>query len=132
MNRPGGTFPRSRADAGRTGPDDDPRVFFCNLPQLSFATAEGLIPLAAADQEAALIGAPRVHGSSDGVVVQGAEGDWVGYAMGFSEWLYCYLIGEEMAGWDSAAFYPDPVQLEYPPAGPGQRTQEAYGPERGM
>lgn len=48
------------------------------------------------------------------------------------EWLYRYLIGEEMAGWDSAAFYPGPVQLEYPPTGPGQRTQEAYGPERGM
>lgn len=52
--------------------------------------------------------------------------------MGFSEWLYRYLIGEEMAGWDSAAFYRGPVQLEYPPTGPGQRTQEAYGPERGM
>jgi hypothetical protein len=45
------------------------------------------------------------------VVVQGGEGDWVGYAMGFSEWLYRYLIGEEMAGWDSAAFSPGLVQL---------------------
>lgn len=52
--------------------------------------------------------------------------------MGFSEWLYRYLIGEETAGWDSAAFYPGSVRLEYPPTGPGQRTQEAYGPERGM
>jgi hypothetical protein len=131
LNRPRGTFLRSRADAGRTGPDDDPRVF-CNLPQLSFGTAEGLIPLAATDQGAAVFGAPRAYGSSDGVVVQGAEGDWVGHAMGFSEWLYRYLIGEETAGWDSAAFYPGPVRLEYPPTGPGQRTQEAYGPERGM
>ncbi|QIY66422.2 hypothetical protein HEP85_38985 [Streptomyces sp. RPA4-2] len=52
--------------------------------------------------------------------------------MTFAEWLYRYLIGKEMAGWDSTVFYPGPVELEYPPAGPGQRTQVTYGPERGM
>ncbi|MCT9003734.1 hypothetical protein [Streptomyces rhizosphaerihabitans] len=50
----------------------------------------------------------------------------------FIDWLYRYLIGEEMTGWDSATFYPGPVRLEFPPAGPGQHTREAYGPERGM
>ncbi|MCX5097863.1 hypothetical protein OOK36_56560 [Streptomyces sp. NBC_00365] len=58
------------------------------------------------------------------MVVQGAEGDWVGHAMGFSEWLYRYLIGEEMAGWDSAAFYPGPVRLEY------RRQDRANAPRR--
>ncbi len=43
--------------------------------------------------------------------------------MTFAEWLYRYLFGEEMAGWDSAAFYPGPVRLEFPPAGPGQPTR---------
>ncbi|MCX4534870.1 SMI1/KNR4 family protein [Streptomyces sp. NBC_00841] len=114
-----------------TGPDDDPRVF-CNLPQLSFGTAEGLVPLASTDQGAAVFGAPQVHGFSDGVVVQGEEGDWVAHSMTFAEWLYRYLIGEEMAGWDSATFYPGPVRLEYPPAGPGQRTRQASGPARGV
>ncbi|MDG5808910.1 hypothetical protein P9869_41060 [Streptomyces ossamyceticus] len=114
-----------------TGPDDDPRVF-CSLPHLSFGTAKGLIPLAATDQGAAVFGSPQVHGFPDGVVVQGAEGDWVGHPMTFSEWLYRYLIGEEMAGWDSAVFYPGPVRLEYLPTGPGQHTRETYGPERGM
>ncbi|MFF2130724.1 hypothetical protein ACFVW1_36240 [Streptomyces olivochromogenes] len=125
------TWSQSAWESYVTGPEDDPRVF-CDLPQLSFGTAEGLVPLAATDQGAAVFGAPRVHGFSDGVVVQGAEGDWVGHPMTFAEWLYRYLIGEEMAGWDSAAVYPGPVWLEYPPAGPGQHTREAYGPECGM
>jgi hypothetical protein len=67
-----------------TGPDGDPRVF-CQLPQLSFGTAEGLIPIAATDQGAAVFVASSVHGFSDGVVVQGAEGDWVGHPMTFAE-----------------------------------------------
>ncbi|PBD02279.1 hypothetical protein BX281_10533 [Streptomyces sp. Ag82_O1-15] len=125
------TWAESAWESHVTGPDDDPRVF-CSLPHLSFGTAEGLIPLAATDQGAAVFVAPRVHGFSDAMVVQGAEGDWVGHTMAFAEWLYRYLIGEEMAGWDSAVFYPGPVRLEYLPTGPSQRTQEAYGPEREM
>ena len=121
----------SKWESSITGPDDDPRVF-CQLPQLSFGTAQGLTPIAATDQGAAVFVAPSVHGFSDGVVVQGAEGDWVGHPMTFAEWLYRYLIGEELAGWDSTAFYPGPVWLEYPPAGPGQPAREAYGPDRGM
>jgi hypothetical protein len=78
------------------------------------------MPIAATDQGAAVFVAPSVHGVSDGVVMQGAEGDRVGHPMTFAEWLYRYLIGEEMAGWDSTAFYPGPVWLEYPPAGPGR------------
>ncbi|WP_435209986.1 hypothetical protein [Streptomyces sp. bgisy034] len=77
-----------------------------------------------------VLGAPQVHGFSGGVVVQGAEGDWVGHPMTFAEWLYRYLVGEETAGWDSATFHPGPVRLEFPPAGPGRHTREAYGPER--
>ncbi|MER6481787.1 hypothetical protein [Streptomyces filamentosus] len=44
--------------------------------------------------------------------------------MTFAEWLYRYLTGEEMAGWDSATSYPGPVRLEYLPTGPGERTRE--------
>ncbi|EPD68706.1 hypothetical protein HMPREF1211_00222 [Streptomyces sp. HGB0020] len=76
--------------------------------------------------------ASSVYGYPDGVVVQGPEGDWAGHPMAFAEWLYRYLIGEEMAGWDSAVFYPGPVRMEYPPAGPGESARETYGPDRGV
>ncbi|MFC8654237.1 SMI1/KNR4 family protein [Streptomyces parvus] len=112
-------------------PAEDPRVI-CNRPEITFGTSDGLIPLAGTDQGAAIFLAPEVHGFPDGVVVQGAEGEWAGHAMTFAEWLYRYLNGEEMAGWDSAAFYPGPVRLEYLPTEPGERTREAYGPDRGL
>ncbi|MFD8020471.1 hypothetical protein ACFV6G_08610 [Streptomyces lavendulae] len=112
-------------------PDADPRVI-CNRSQINFGSSDGLIPLASTDRGAAVFLAPEVHGYSDGIVVQGSEGDWVGHAMGFAEWLYRYLIGEEMAGWASGALHPGPVLLEYLPTGPDERTREAYGPARDM
>lgn len=51
--------------------------------------------------------------------------------MHFAEWLYRYLIGEAMAGWDSEVFNSGPVRLEYLPTGPGEHTRVAYGPEPG-
>ncbi|MEY2249117.1 hypothetical protein AB8A21_40400 [Streptomyces sp. BF23-18] len=125
------TWAESAWESYVTEPEDDPRVF-CNLPQLSFGTAEGLIPLASTDQGGQVFAATQVHGTSAGVVVQGSEGDWAGHAMTFAEWLYRYLVGEEMIGWDSAVFYPGSVLLEYLPTEPNQRTWETYGPERGM
>ncbi|GAA3482166.1 hypothetical protein GCM10018966_066980 [Streptomyces yanii] len=80
----------------------------CNRPRITFGTPDGLIPLASTDQGAAIFLAPEVHGFPDGVVAQGAEGEWAGHPMSFAEWLYRNLIGENMAGWDSAAFYPGP------------------------
>ncbi|MDD9380856.1 SMI1/KNR4 family protein [Streptomyces sp. ZAF1911] len=113
------------------GPDADPRVI-CNRPQITFGSSDGLIPLASTDQGAAVFLAPEVHGYSDGIVVQGSEGDWAGHAMDFAEWLYRYLAGEEMAGWASAALHPGPVLLEYLPTGPDERTREAHGPDQDM
>ncbi|MFE2853039.1 SMI1/KNR4 family protein [Streptomyces lavendulae] len=112
-------------------PDADPRVI-CNRSQITFGSSDGLIPLASTDRGAAVFLAPEVHGYSDGIVVQGSEGDWVGHAMDFAEWLYRYLTGEEMAGWASGALHPGPVLLEYLPTGPDERTREAYGPARDM
>ncbi|MFB6578594.1 MULTISPECIES: hypothetical protein [unclassified Streptomyces] len=90
------------------------------------------IPFADTDQGACIFLAPEVHGFPDGVVVQGPEGDWAGHPMTVAEWLYRYLIGEEMAGWGCAARYPGPVRLEYPASEPGRPARETYGPERGM
>ncbi|WP_405638661.1 SMI1/KNR4 family protein [Streptomyces uncialis] len=131
MRSTSATWAGSSWESHVTGPDDDPRVF-CALPQLSFGTPEGLVPLTSTDQGARVFTAPQVHGFPEGVVVQGSEGDWVGHPMPFAEWLYRYLIGEEMAGWDSGTFYPGPVRMEYPPAVPGRPVREACGPERGM
>ncbi|MEV7525951.1 hypothetical protein [Streptomyces sp. NPDC091371] len=110
-------------------PDADPRVI-CNRPQITFGSADGLIPLADTDQGAAIFAASEVHGYPDGIVVQGAEGDWAGHPMSFAEWLYRYLTGEEMAGWGSAVLHTGPTRLEYLPTGPGERTREVHGPER--
>ncbi|MEU3776914.1 hypothetical protein AB0F11_27635 [Streptomyces sp. NPDC032472] len=109
----------------------DPRVVF-GLPEITFGTAEGLIPLAGTDQGHIIFLAPQVHGVPDGVAVLSREGAWAGYALPFAEWLYRYLIGEEMCGWDSAVFYPGPVHMECLSTDPGQQTRIVYGPPRGM
>lgn len=52
--------------------------------------------------------------------------------MGFAEWIYRYLIGEEMAGPGSSAFYPGPVSLRDLPMAPEDRPAVRHGPARGM
>ncbi|MFI8389531.1 hypothetical protein [Streptomyces sp. NPDC085540] len=81
---------------------------------------------------ACIVLAPEVHGSPDGVVVQGPEGDRAGHPVTFAEWLYRYLIGEEMARWGCSARFPGPVRLECPTSEPGRPARETYGPERGV
>lgn len=114
-----------------TEPHLDPRVI-CGLSQVTFGAAEGLIPVASTDQGHIVFLAPQVHGVADGLVVMNREGDWAGYSLPFAEWLYRYLIGEEMGGWNSAVFYPGPVHLEYLPTEPGQPSLMVHGPARGM
>ncbi|GAA3482167.1 hypothetical protein GCM10018966_066990 [Streptomyces yanii] len=55
-----------------------------------------------------------------------------GAACGFGEWLYRYLIGEDMTGPNSAAFYPGPVQMRYLPMPVDEHPEPWYGPDRGM
>ncbi|RST04396.1 SMI1/KNR4 family protein [Streptomyces sp. WAC07149] len=112
-------------------PHLDPRVI-CGLPTITFGTAEGLIPLAGTDQGHLIFLAPQVHEAPDGIVVLNREGEWTGYALPFAEWLYRYLTGEEMCGWNSTVFYPGPVHREHLPTGPGQQTRVVHGPPRGM
>ncbi|MFD0380266.1 hypothetical protein [Streptomyces sp. NPDC127112] len=112
-------------------PHLDPRVI-CGLPTITFGTAQGLIPLAGTDQGHLIFLAPQVHGVPDGIAVLNREGEWTGYALPFAEWLYRYLTGEEMCGWNSAVFYPGPVHREHLPTGPGQQTRVVHGPPRGM
>ncbi|GAA0289883.1 hypothetical protein GCM10010302_30360 [Streptomyces polychromogenes] len=109
----------------------DPRVIF-GLPEITFGSAQGLIPLAGTDQGHLVFLAPQAHGVPDGIAVMNREGEWAGYALSFAEWLYRYLAGEEMFGGDSAVFYPGPVHREHFPAGPGQGSRVVHGPPRGM
>ncbi|MGF0175933.1 hypothetical protein ACQF36_37355 [Streptomyces sp. Marseille-Q5077] len=51
--------------------------------------------------------------------------------MSFAEWLYRYLIGEDMAGPNSSAFYPGPVKLEHLPTS-HEHPEPWCGPDRGM
>ncbi|MGW3913039.1 hypothetical protein ACWEBX_16185 [Streptomyces sp. NPDC005070] len=91
-----------------------------------------MIPLASTDRGETIFLAPQVYDVPGGMCVACEDGDWAGYPMLFAEWLYRYLIGEDMAGYKSAAFYPGPVMLEYPPMTPDKRTRVSHGPERGM
>lgn len=112
-------------------PESDPRVI-CGLPDLVFGVRGGLIPLTSTDRGDVVFLAPRVHGFPGGMCVACEDGDWAGYPMPFAEWLHRFLIGEDMAGCKSAAFYPGPVRWEYPPMAPGERSHVSQGPERGM
>lgn len=63
-----------------------------------------------------------------------SDGDswWWRYDMSFAEWLYRYLIGEDMGGPNSSAFYPGPVKLQRLPMTAGERPEPWHGPNRGM
>ncbi|KJY41997.1 hypothetical protein VR41_09870 [Streptomyces sp. NRRL B-1568] len=60
------------------------------------------------------------------------EGGYWEHAMGFAEWLYRHLIGEEVIHPNGTYFYPGPVKLEHLPMSAGDRPEPWYGPERGM
>ncbi|MET9890984.1 hypothetical protein ABZZ47_12340 [Streptomyces sp. NPDC006465] len=60
------------------------------------------------------------------------DATWAEHRMSFAEWLYRYLIGEDMSGLNSAALYPGPVQLQRLPMSAGERPDPWYGPDRGM
>ncbi|MFD8050166.1 SMI1/KNR4 family protein [Streptomyces chartreusis] len=108
--------------------DEDPRRLF-GLDEMSFGTRNGLWPIASTDRGETifLLGAP----DAPRLLVNYDE-TWAEHRMIFAEWLYRYLIGEDMSGPNSAAFYPGPVQLQRLPMSAGERPEPWYGPDRGM
>lgn len=98
-----------------------------------FGAPSGLIPLLNTDRGEDLFG-----------VVEGGAGEWrlfscdgdealyYEYNMSFSEWLYRYLIGEDMFGPGSGVFYPGPIVFESMPMSEAERSVRWEGPERGM
>jgi len=112
-------------------PEGDPRVSL-GLPELIFGTSEGLIPLASTDRGEVIFYAAKGAGKSGSLFVEDGEGEFFEYAMGFAEWLYRYLAGEDMAGPGTSAFYPGPVALQDLPMTRDERPETRQGPDRGM
>lgn len=108
--------------------DEDPCRLF-GLEELSFGTRNGLWPIASTDRGETIFllaaaDTPRILVSYDEIRAE--------HRMSFSEWLYRYLIGEDMAGPNSSAFYPGPVKLQHLPMSADERPEPWYGPNRGM
>ncbi|MFJ9121898.1 SMI1/KNR4 family protein [Streptomyces sp. NPDC102394] len=131
-----GKWIRSTADAWSqidwdwAEPEGDPRASL-GSEELVFGTADGLVPLVSTDRGETIFFAPRANKGKGALFVE-SEGEFFEYAMTFSEWLYRWLIGEDVAGPNSSAFYPGPVALRDLPMTPGEQPEERYGPPRGM
>ncbi|MGW8984829.1 SMI1/KNR4 family protein [Streptomyces parvus] len=98
------------------------------VSDLTFGTADGLIPLVVTDRGETVFYAPRGADGAGVLFVEDGEGEFFEFSMGFAEWMYRYLAGEEMAGAGSAAFYPGPVTLRDLPMASGDRPQLRHGP----
>ncbi len=111
-------------------PDEDPRLLF-GLEELRFGTRNGIWPIASTDRGDTVFFV-AAGDPAPWLLIEDGEGGWARYDMGFAEWLYRYLIGEDMAGPDSSAFYPGPVQLCRLPMTVDDRPEPWNGPDRGM
>ncbi|MER5199825.1 SMI1/KNR4 family protein [Streptomyces sp. NPDC002755] len=112
-------------------PEGDPRISL-GTAELAFGTPDGLIPIASTDRGETLFYAPRGMRGKGSIFVEDGEGEFFEYSMTFSEWLYRWLIGEDVAGPSSSAFYPGPVALRDLPVDSNERPEVRYGPPRGM
>jgi hypothetical protein len=98
-----------------------------------FGGPSGLIPLVDTDRGEYVFGAvDAASGEWRLLTCDGDEQDFYEYHMSFSEWLYRYLIGEDMFGSGSAVFYPGPIVFESMPMTASDRSVTWHGPERGM
>ena len=108
--------------------DEDPRLLF-GLTDLTFGTDPGLWPITSTDRGETVF---LVTGPDAPWLLVSRDQEWYRYDKSFAEWLYRYLIGEDMAGPNSSAFYPGPVELERLPMTSSERPQPWHGPSRGM
>ncbi len=58
----------------------------------------GLIPLASTDRGETLFYAPRGALCTGSLFVEDGESEFFEYSMKFAEWLYRWLVGEEVTG----------------------------------
>ncbi|MFD4907543.1 SMI1/KNR4 family protein [Kitasatospora purpeofusca] len=112
-------------------PEESIRVVL-DLQEVRFGTKDGLVPITSTDRGEYIFLAPLPDRTGHRICAVDHDGYWYEYRMSFSEWLYRYLVGENMVGPNSSAFYPGPVLLEPLPMSPDDRPAPMYGPERGM
>ncbi|MCY0937341.1 SMI1/KNR4 family protein [Streptomyces sp. H34-S4] len=110
-------------------PDEDPRLLF-GLEHLEFGTSSGLWPIASTNRGETIF----LHPGPDTptLLIEDGEGGWTRYCISFTEWLYRYLTGEDMAGPNSSTFYPGPVKLRRLPMATSQHPEPWHGPDRGL
>lgn len=112
-------------------PEGDPRVSL-GVPELVFGTPEGLIPICGTDRGEEVFYAPLGARRNGSLFVENGEGEFFEYGFSFAEWLYRWLVGEEVTGPGGSAFYPGPVALRDLPMASGDRPETRHGPPRGM
>ncbi|SDT83439.1 SMI1 / KNR4 family (SUKH-1) [Streptomyces sp. TLI_053] len=112
-------------------PEEDARAVL-GLSKMTFGTKDGLIPLTSTDRGEYIFLAPLPDGTGVRICAVEHDGSWYEYRMSFAEWLYRYLIGEDMVGPNSSTFYPGPVLLEPLPMSPDDRPTPTHGPHRRM
>lgn len=111
--------------------DGDPRPSL-GISEMKFGTDDGLTPIVGTDRGETVFLARGMAGREFRIFVESGDGEFFEYPICFSEWLYRYLVGEDMAGPNSSAFYPGPVKFESLPMSYGEETTVWYGPDRGM
>jgi hypothetical protein len=98
-----------------------------------FGSPAGLIPLVDSDRGEYVFGVAGEPQEEWRILAcDGDEQDFYEYRMGFSEWLYRYLVGEDMFGPGSSVFYPGPIVFESMPLEAAERSTTWRGPDRGM
>jgi hypothetical protein len=103
------------------------------FPSASFGAPSGLIPLLDTDRGENLFGlADAGTGAWRLFSCDGNEALYYEYAMSFSEWMYRYLVGEDMFGPGSGVFYAGPIVFESMPMSETEPLTSWEGPERGM
>ncbi|WP_282700783.1 SMI1/KNR4 family protein [Streptomyces sp. CC219B] len=112
-------------------PEGDPRTAL-GLEQLTFGTADGLIPIASTDRGETIFYAPKGAHGRGSLFIEDGEGEFFEYSFSFSKWLYLWLIGEDVTGPNSSAFYPGPVVFESLPMSETDEPRSWRGPDRGM
>ncbi|GAA2753025.1 SMI1/KNR4 family protein [Kitasatospora cinereorecta] len=96
----------------------------------TFGGPDGLIPVASTDRREGAFLVRAANGERWHMAGMVLDGEFVEYEMGFSEWLYRYLVGEDMFGPRSGVFYRGPLMIEDLPKAPGEGTTKRRGPAR--
>lgn len=101
--------------------------------RLRFGCPGGLIPIASSSRgELVFLNSYEAIDGFGITVFVGSDCEFYDYRMGFAEWLFRYLVGEDVMGPNSTAFNPGPLVIEDLPSSLGGRATRRFGPDRGM